>query len=517
MCVARSTDVTPSWHTEHMTHPLELIHPRNLKHLSHSLQGLIATQLWAKVLLGMLLGLGVGIVLSPSFGLVSQTVADMAAAWLVLPGNIFLTVIQMIVIPLVVASVIRGIAASGSTEQLKSTGIRLVLYFLFTTIVAIVIGVVVTSILKPGEHIDTEAFTLSASSAAHVEETIASEGFSIATLPQTLVDVLPSNPLSAAVEMNMLQIVLFSIVLGLALVSLRPERSKPLLELLGSLQYVVMRIVSWVMVLAPYAVFGFIAQITIETGFTAMLGIGMYVGTMFVALGVLMCFYLLVVLVVARMSPWRFLRAVRQAQLLAFSTNSSVAVLPVTLKTVEEKLNVRPSTAQFVLPIGATVNMDGTALFHGAATLFLTQVYGIEVGVGMLIALVATAIGASIGTPATPGVGIVILSVVLAGVGVPVEGVALIVGVDRVLELFRTATNVTGDMVAATVLDKITPSEVSYEDEVKQQDAIEEVQEETGEDVVTGSFDHGKGVFAKLLHMFEHAPDAVQSDDRSAA
>lgn len=491
------------WHTAGMTHPLELIHPRNLKHLSHSLQGLVATQLWAKVLLGMLLGLGAGVLLSPSFGLVGEEVARIVAAWLVLPGNIFLTVIQMIVIPLVVASVIRGIAASGSTDQLKSTGIRLVGYFLFTTLVAIVIGIVVAGVLQPGTHIDTEAFTLSASSAAEVEQTIASEGINLATLPQSLVAVLPANPVSAAVDMNMLQIVLFSIVLGLALVSLQPERSKPLLELLGSLQYVVMRIVRWVMVLAPYAVFGFIAQVTIETGFAAMLGIGMYVGTMFVALGILMLFYLTVVLVVARMSPWRFLAAVRQAQLLAFSTNSSVAVLPVTLRTVEEKLNVRPSTAQFVLPIGATVNMDGTALFHGAATLFLTQVYGIEVGIGMLLALVATAIGASIGTPATPGVGIVILSVVLAGVGVPVEGVALIVGVDRVLELFRTATNVTGDMVASLVLDRLTPVAATYEEEIEKQEAIEEVQEETGEDVVTGTFEHGSGIVSKLLHVFE--------------
>jgi len=202
----------------------------------------------------------------------------------------------------------------------------------------------------------------------------------------------------------------------------------------------------------------------------------------------LLVFYMVIVFMVGRINPWRFLQAVRQVQLLAFSTNSSVAVLPVSMQTAEEKLQVRPSTAQFVLPIGATVNMDGTALFHGAATLFLTQVYGIEVGFGMLLALVVTAIGASIGTPATPGVGIIILSVVLSGVGVPVEGVALIVGVDRILELFRTATNVTGDIVASVVIDRFVEAPETYEQEIQSQAAIEAVQAEHDEDVVTGSY-----------------------------
>lgn len=471
-----------------MTHPLELIHPRNLKHLSGTLYGLIATQLWAKVLAGMILGLGVGLVLSPETALVSPQLAEIIAAWVVLPGNIFLTAIQMIVIPLVLASVIRGIAASGSTEQLKSMGVKLVLYFLFTTTVAITLGILIASLVKPGLFIEESAFSLSQNKEASIEENIESSALDLTQIPSAFVSILPDNPVTAAVEMNMLQIVIFSIILGLALISLQPERSKPLLELFGSLQAVVMRIVSWVMHLAPFAVFGFMVQLTIQTGLTALYGIGVYTATVIGGLVAMMMFYCLVVYIAAKITPWRFLANVRQAQLLAFSTNSSVAVMPMTMKTAEEKLNVRPSTAQFVIPIGATVNMDGTALFHGVATLFLTQVYGIEVGVGMLLALVATAIGASIGTPATPGVGIVILSVVLGSVGVPLEGVALIVGIDRVLELFRTATNVTGDMVAAVVIDRIATIPTSKEAEFESQAAVEEVQDETGEDVVTGEF-----------------------------
>ena len=486
-----------------MSHPLELIYPRNLKHLASSLDGLVRTHLWARVLLGMVLGLEVGILLGPSLALVSGETANLIAAWLVLPGNIFLTIIQMIVVPLVVASVIRGIAASGSMEQLKSTGVRLLIYFLCTTTIAITIGIAASTLVQPGTYVDNSALTTGDVATGAIEENIEGTSLSFHELPNALVSILPDNPLSAAVEMNMLQVVLFSIIFGLALVSLKPEKSKPLLELLGSLQSVVMRVVSWVMHLAPYAVFGFMAQVAIETGFSALLGIGVYVATILGGLLALICFYLIVVATLGGISPGRFLAAARPVQLLAFSTNSSVAVMPLTMKTAEEKLGVRLSTAQFVAPIGATVNMDGTALFHGAATLFLTQVYGLEVGIGMLVALVATAIGASIGTPATPGVGIVILSVVLTSVGVPLEGVALIIGVDRVLELFRTAVNVTGDLTASVVVDRFVPSTRTYEEEVAAQSQVEKVAERTGEDVVTRdpadlTEDGQRGIFARL-------------------
>lgn len=488
-----------------MVHPLELIHPRNLKHLSSSLHGLIASQLWAQVLIGMLFGLGVGMLLNPTAGLVAQQTADTISAYLVLPGNVFLAIIQMIVIPLVLASVVRGIAASGSTKQLKRTGVRLVAYFLFTTTIAISIGIGVAMLINPGALIESSAFTLEHTSANAVEENIEETTLSIAQLPSAFVSILPDNPVSSAVEMNMLQIVVFSIIFGLALVSLKPEHSKPMLDLLGSLQQVVMRIVSWVMRLAPYAVFGFMAQVAIETGWEALIGVGVYASTILLGLAILLCFYLCVAFFIGGITPWRFLAKVRQVQLLAFSTNSSVAVMPMTLKTAEEGLNVRPSTAQFVIPIGATVNMDGTALFHGAATLFLTQVYGIEVGIGMLLALAATAIGASIGTPATPGVGIVILSVVLSSVGVPLEGVALIIGIDRILELFRTATNVTGDLVASVVIDRFVKGP-SYEQELQTQAVVEQQQEETGEDVVTGEFakdaDEDDGLLDRLADFF---------------
>lgn len=475
----------------HMTHPLALIHPRNLKHLSGHLQTLVKEQLWLQVLIGMTLGLFVGFFVSPSFGLFSPEVSKAIGNWLALPGNLFLALIQMIVIPLILASVIRGIAASGSMEQLRSSGLRLVLYFFCTTTIAISIGIGLATFIGPGLHASIDSVE---SQSVSIDDEVVVTQLDFASAPDAFLSVLPNNPVNAAAEQEMLQIVVFSIIFGLALVSIPPKKSAPLLELLGSLQSVVMRVVAWVMKLAPYAVFGFMVQVTMQTGVDALFGIGMYVLTVLVGLLCMLGVYLSVVWAIGRISPSRFLRAAREVQLLAFSTNSSVAVMPVTMRTAEEKLGVRPSTAQFVIPIGATVNMDGTALFQGAATLFLTQVYGLEVGVGMLLALVVTAIGASIGTPATPGVGIVILSVVLTGVGVPLEGVALIIGVDRVLELFRTATNVTGDLAASIVIDRFSPHVASHEEEQAYEEATENVRKKTGEDVITGSVKGDKRV-----------------------
>lgn len=486
-----------------MPHPLELIHPRNLKYLSAHLQTLAREQLWLQVLIGMVSGLCVGVMLSQDAGLVARDTATLLSDWLVLPGNLFLTLIQMIVIPLVVASVVRGIASSGSVEQLRTSGLHLLIYFLFTTTVAISLGVGAATLIKPGTFADATTVTgVAASIEAQDTETP-----NLVELPHTLLSILPSNPLNAAVEQQMLQVVIFSVIFGLALVSVPPAKAAPLLEVFGSLQSVVMRVVSWVMRLAPYAVFGFMVQVTMQTGLSALTGIGMYVLTVLGGLAALLLFYTFIALMVGRIHPLRFFTALRELQLLAFSTNSSVAVLPVTMRTAEEKLGVRPSTAQFVAPIGATVNMDGTALFHGAATLFLLQVYGVELSIAMLLALVTTAIGASIGTPATPGVGIVILSAVLTGIGVPLQGVALIVGVDRVLELFRTATNVTGDVVASVVIDRISHASPPEAERAREARA-EAVRAETGEDVVTGELDGGgvraaaDGIWARVRQWF---------------
>lgn len=469
-----------------MTHPLELIHPRNFKYLSYHLSSLVKGRLWLQILIGLFLGLIVGALLSPTADLVSREAANIAGSWLALPGRFFLTMVQMIVVPLVFASVIRGIAANENVEQLKTTGVGLVVYFLLTTTIAVSIGIGIAYFLQPGQYVD---LSVAQSQEQNIENSVASEvdsePLSASTLPQSFISILPDNPLEDAVQANMLQIVLFSVIVGLALVNIKPKKSKPLLDLLGSLQSVSMTVVKWVMLIAPFAVFGLMAQLTLESGLSSLYGVGVYVATVIIGLLLLLCVYLLIVFLVGGWTPGAFLAKVRELQLLAFSTGSSAAVMPLSIKTAEEKLNVRPSVSQFVIPIGATVNMDATALFQGIATIFLTQVYGLDLGIGVIITLIATIVGSSIGTPATPGVGIVVLSVVLKGAGIPLEGIALIIGVDRILEMMRTSINVTGDIVASVVMDRFSRIKKTLTEEFATEKEVERLQEELDEDTIT--------------------------------
>jgi len=464
-----------------MTHPVELIHPRSLKFLSGRLQHLIAGRLWLKVLIGMVLGVAVGIALGPSVALVPRGIASTVGSWLALPGQVFLAAIQMIVVPLVFASVIRGIAASENVEQLRRIGLGAVLFFTLTTTVAIVIGIALATVIEPGQFLDrtlVQGALADPSSVVDASEPLARP------LPESIVSIIPTNPLGSMVESEMLGVVIFAMVVGVALVSMPPKESSPLLSLLGSLQQVAMTVVQWVMRLAPFAVFGLMAQLTAILGVEALLGLSVYVGTVLLGLLALLVLYVLLVASLGRMSPIRFLTAVREVQLLAFSTSSSAAVMPLSIKTAEEKLDVRSSTAQFVIPLGATINMNGTALYQGVATVFLAQVFGLDLSTGQLALVVVTAVGASIGSPATPGVGIVILSMVLGVAGIPLAGIGLIIGVDRILDMSRTAVNVTGDLVAARVLDRGVRTGRTAGEEREREQRREITRKEHGTDVI---------------------------------
>jgi Na+/H+-dicarboxylate symporter len=439
-----------------MFNPFQYFHSDSLKHLNEHIASLVKGKLWFKIIIGMLLGLLAGAVLSPPTGLVDKMTAETIGSWLALPGHIFLTLIQMIVIPLIIASIIRGIAASGSMENLSQMGVKLVAYFLMTTVIAVSIGVAVTILIQPGSYVDTSAFAQEFSQIEINKQEVESKSIRLSELPGAFISVLPDNPLNNMLEMQMLQIVIFAVIVGLALVSLPQEKGRPLLNWINSVQAVCMTIVRWTMYLAPLAVFGLLAQITIKTGFASFFGIAYYIGTVVFGLGCMMLVYLLIAFIAGGYRPWQYLGHIREAQLLAFSTDSSVVTMPLSIKIAEEKLGIKQSVANFIIPIGATVNMDGTALYQGVATIFLAQIFGIELGLGAILVLILTAVGASIGTPATPGVGIVVLSTVLTSIGIPVAGIALIIGVDRILEMLRTATNVTGDLTASVVMDRLT-------------------------------------------------------------
>jgi Na+/H+-dicarboxylate symporter len=427
-------------------------HP-SIRRLTLRLTGFVRGRLWLQVLVAMFAGIAVGMAIGPTGGWLSPSMANLVSNWLAIPGYLFLSMVQMIVIPLVVASIILGMTSSRDMAQLRSMGMRTGLFFLFTTVVAALIGVLVALAVEPGTYL--QAAQLPVRSATEVAG--AATAPSLTTLPAQLVGVVPTNPLQASVEQNMLQVVVFAIFVGVALVTMDANLARPLVDLLGAVQEVSMVVVRWAMYLVPAAVFGLMTQLTARMGLDALLGMGVYVLTVLGALLLAFAFLMLVYAVGRRRSPRVFLRASRDVLLLAFSTSSSAAVMPLTIRTAEESLGVQKGVSRFVIPLGTTINMAGTALYQGIATLFLAQVYQVEVGLSGLLLVVVLAVGASIGSPGTPGIGIVILSMMLGTVGIPAEGIALIIGVDRVLDMSRTTLNVAGDLVAASVIDQHTP------------------------------------------------------------
>jgi Na+/H+-dicarboxylate symporter len=459
------------------------LHPRSLKHLSVHLLRLVEERLWLKVLVAMFAGMVVGFLLGPSVGWVAPTTGALIGSWLAFPGQLFLASIQMIVIPLVFASIIRGLAASESLEQLRKLGLVVAGYFIVTTIIAATIGLWIANLINPGDFLNPDLLTVQAVVEGSATEVIQTP--SLSSVPEHLLKLLPGNPLDAMVKGEMLQVVIFAIIVGVALISMAVEQSKPMLDLLGSLQQVCMTIVQWAMRLAPIAVFGLMARLTSQTGIEALLGVAVYVATVLLGLLLLFILYVATVSLLTPETPRSFITSVREVVLLAFSTSSSAAVMPLSIQTAEEKLKVRPSISQFVIPLGATINMNGTALYQAVAAVFLAQVFNIDIGLNGMIMVVVMAVGASIGSPATPGVGIVILSITLTTIGVPAAGIALIMGVDRILDMSRTAINVTGDLVAAKLMDQWIGSEQSLESELAQEAQHDEIRDQTGVDVIT--------------------------------
>ena len=359
----------------------------------------------------------------------------------------------MVIVPLIVCSIILGIAEGGDLSFVKRLGLRIVPYFILTTALSITIGITIVNIVKPGLMID-QTLAQNAVESGAVAGRIPGRTFEDLTIPQRIANLIPTNPAKAQVDRNMLQIVIMSILIGIALITIPITTGKPFRDLCEAGQVLSMKIIAWAMIIAPYAVFGLICNITIRLGLDALLSVGAY---SLCVLGGLLCMlivYMLIVSIFAQQNPFSFLKKIREVQLLAFSTSSSAATMPFSIQAAEEKLDVRPEISRFIVPLGATINMDGTALYQGVAAIFLCQVFGIDLTMTQTIMLVVTTVGASIGTPATPGVGLIVLATILVGIGVPAEGIALIIGVDRLLDMCRTTVNVSGDLTASMVMDK---------------------------------------------------------------
>ena len=425
--------------------------PRPFRDLTQKLETLVRGRLWAKALLGLVLGLGLGILLGPDVGWMEPEKTKILTEWLALPGELFLRLIKMILIPLLIASIVRGLGGTTDVKKLKSIGLKFFLYLLCTTFVATTVGIVIADYVKPGSYVSLPGQEIV------IEANVMSDEKSvpiIEELPSSIVNLIPANPLVAAINGEMLGIVIFSIIIGIAFAMRHNSKITPLLTLLDGILEVCMTIVQWAMWLVPFAVFGLMAKMASQVGLQTLVGMGVYVGAVLWGLSILIVFYMLVVFILGRVSPKWFMKRIAPVQLLAFSTSSSAAVMPLSIQTAEEELDVDRESAEVIVPLGATMNMDGTALYQSIAILFLAQMSGIDLTIAQMFMIVLTLVASSIGAPGTPGVGMVILGSVAANFGIPTAGLVLILGVDRILDMSRTVVNVTGDLTACVIFGK---------------------------------------------------------------
>jgi len=419
-----------------------------LNDLAVYLTDLVQKRLWLKVIIGLVLGIGVGLLLNPSTGIFDESVAHSLSNWLNLPGEVFMKLAQMVMIPLIFASIISGLVSNVS-DRLKTFGLWLFLYFIGTTTIAIGIGIAVAFIFNPGDFVRERGGLTNVDVSA--PEVASSGGIN---LPDTISNLIPVNPLQAILSGDMLPIIVFTIIIGIAITQLDINHSRPLIRFIEAIQKICMIVVGWAMRLVPYAVFGLIAALVSATGIDVFVGLGYYMMVVILGLLILFCVYLIIYSIVIKKNPIEYLKSIKDAQLLAFSTASSAAVMPLTMKTADENLGVSSKVSDFVIPIGATINMDGTALFQCVTVLFMAQSYGVELNLITVLLLTVTVVSASIGTPAIPGGGVIVLATVLQSTGIPSEGLIVIIGIDRILGMSRTAVNVTGDLTATVVFNK---------------------------------------------------------------
>ncbi len=407
-------------------------------------------QLYTKILIGLVLGVVVGLVANVFDIGALQTALD----WIEPIGTVFIRLITMLVIPLVVASLLVGTASLGDIRKLGRIGGKTVAFYLGTTAVAVTIGLVLSNLVTPGARIDpttrdTLAESFSGEAAGRME--MAAETPSVR---ETLIGMIPSNPVQSAAEGDLLPLIVFTIIFGAAVSLIAGDRRKAVITFFEGVNDAVMVIIDWVMKLAPYAVFALIAVVVSQFGLDLLQSLLYY--TLTVAAGLLLHAFLtygILVRVLAKLNPLTFFQRIAEAPLVAFSTSSSNATLPVTMETAEEDLGISNEVSSFVLPLGATINMDGTALYQAVAVMFIAQIYGMEMTIASQLTIVLTATLASIGAAGVPSAGIIILILVLNSVGLGGQaeaGIALILGVDRILDMLRTSVNVTGDLTCAS-------------------------------------------------------------------
>ena len=397
--------------------------------------------LTTQIFIGLILGLVVGIIFNlfiPS-SYVRDTVFVDGIFYVV--GTGFIRLMKMLVVPLVFCSLVCGASQIGDTSTLGKVGGKTIAFYLCTTALAVSVAIGVASVVKPGIGLDMSS--IDASADVVTTETSAAE---------TLLNIIPDNPISSLANGTMLQIIFFALISGIILAKMG-EKAELLSNIMTQCNDFMMELTTLVMSFAPIGVFFMIARTFANLGFDAMLPLLKYMGSVVTGLGV-QCFvvYLLLLFLFTRLNPFKFIKKFFPVMAFAFSTSTSNATIPMNIDTLEEKIGVSRKISSFTIPLGATINMDGTSIMQGVAVVFAAQAYGIDLGIKGYLTVIATATLASIGTAGIPSVGLVTLSMVFASVGIPVEAIALIMGIDRILDMLRTAVNITGDAVCTTIV-----------------------------------------------------------------
>lgn len=414
--------------------------------------------LHTQIIIGLVLGLIVGLAvvqlgISPDFTL----------NYIKPVGTIFINGLKMIAVPLVLASLIVGVSNLGDISKLSRIGGKTILTYIFTTALSVSVGLLVVNIFSPGKSlpVETRDNLMSLYTETADTKSMQAEELKQQSPLQPLVDMVPENVFLATTEnASMLQVVFFAIIVGIALIQIPKSKAEPVIAFFDGLNDVIIKIVGFIMILAPYGVFALMASLIVEiTGDNPSSALELLLALLKYSLVVLgglafmtLVTYPLILKSFTKVRYQDFFKAIRPAQLLAFTTSSSSATLPVTMKQVEEEIGVSEEVSSFVLPLGATINMDGTSLYQGVAAVFIAQALGMDLSLTQQLLIVMTATLASIGTAGVPGAGIIMLIIVLESIGVPAAGIALILAPDRILDMFRTIVNVTGDAMVCTVV-----------------------------------------------------------------
>ncbi|WP_458699725.1 dicarboxylate/amino acid:cation symporter [Sulfurospirillum sp. 1307] len=385
--------------------------------------------LWQKIFIGLCLGLVAGLTLGDT------------AIMLKPIGTLFINLIKMLIVPLVFVTLVTGITAMEDMKKMRRIGLKTFFLYLITTAIAITIGLVIGIVLEPGVGVSMQSATTIAAKEAP-------------SLVDTFLNIITKNPMASLAKGNILQIIFFAIILGIS-INLAGEKGKPVASFFSSFSEVMFKMTDIVISFAPFGVFGLMAWVSASYGIDVLYSLGkvilgVYLGCIIHALFT-MGFTLSVI---AKLSPIKFFKGILAAQSVAFTTTSSSGTLPMTTQNVIKNLGVSKPIASFVLPLGATINMDGTALYQGVCAVFVAQAFGVDLSVGNYMTIILTSTLASIGTAGVPGAGLIMLSLVLTSVGLPMEGVAIIAGIDRILDMARTTINVTGDAMVSVLVAK---------------------------------------------------------------